>query len=60
MGIDVGLNRISPVDWELGKRRGRFRYTGQIVAVTLLAGELAPDRGPALREQLRELGMAIQ
>jgi arylsulfatase len=60
MGIDVGLNRISPVDWALGERHGVFRYTGNLRTVTFVAGEPAPDQGPELGERLRRLGMSLQ
>ena len=60
MGIDVGLNRASPVVWELRERHGLFPYTGTLETVTIVPGEPAPDRGPRLIEELRRVGLALQ
>jgi arylsulfatase len=62
METDIGINRISPVDWDLGQRRGVFRYSGRLRTVTFTPGEKAPGRGPDQLEQLRQLAetMALQ
>ena len=60
MALDVGLNRLSPVDWDLGQRKGTYRYTGRINKVTITPGPLAPGQGPELRERLHQLAMALQ
>jgi arylsulfatase len=41
-GIDVGINRRSPVSWPLFERHGSFRYTGVIEALTYVPGPYAP------------------
>ena len=46
-GIDIGIDRRSPVSWELYERHGPFPYTGRLTSVTYTPGELAPD-APAL------------
>jgi arylsulfatase len=39
-GIDVGIDRRSPVSWDLFERRGPFPYTGRLVAVRYEPGEI--------------------
>ncbi len=46
-GIDIGIDRRSPVSWELYERHGPFPYSGRLTSVTYTPGELAPD-APAL------------
>lgn len=41
-GIDVGIDRRSPVSWEIYERHGTFRYTGELHNVTYVPGELTP------------------
>ena len=55
-GIDVGIDRGSPVVWG----RGTFPYTGQIESVSYLPGELAPDSPVAILDVLRELGRKFE
>ena len=55
-GIDVGIDRRSPVSWELYERHGPFPFTGQLHAVTYIPGELAPDAGSRFVDLVRELG----
>jgi hypothetical protein len=40
-GIDIGLDRRSPVSWPLYERHGCFRYTGSLSWVSYLPGEPA-------------------
>ena len=42
-GLDIGLDRRAPVDWELYQRQGTFRYTGVIHELVIEFGALAPD-----------------
>jgi arylsulfatase len=42
-GINVGIDRRSPVSWDLHTRHGTFRYSGAIRGVTYTAGAYAPD-----------------
>jgi len=54
-GIDVGADRRSPVHWELGRREGSFRYSGQLDSVRYEPGPLLVDRATRIA-RLRELG----
>lgn len=40
-GIDIGLDRRSPVSWPVYERHGSFRYTGSLASVTYFPGEPA-------------------
>jgi arylsulfatase A-like enzyme len=42
-GLDIGLDRRAPVDWELRERHGVFRYGGTIAEVVIESGPFAPD-----------------
>ncbi len=57
-GIDVGLDRRSPVSWAVYERHGPFRYTGgdRLRSVTYTPGDLAPDAGAQWLDVLREAG----
>jgi arylsulfatase len=59
-GIDVGIDRRSPVSWELHERHGTFPWTGELRAVTYTPGEPAPDAGSNFLELLREIGMRYE
>jgi arylsulfatase A-like enzyme len=59
-GIDVGIDRRSPVSWELYTRRRSFPFSGRLVAVTFVPGERAPDAPERRLEQARELGLGLQ
>ncbi|MGD0242308.1 MAG: arylsulfatase [Streptosporangiaceae bacterium] len=41
-GIDVGIDRKSPVSWPLYERHGPFRYRGTLESVTYQPGDPAP------------------
>ena len=41
-GIDVGINRRSPVSWPVFERHGSFPYSGALEAVTYVPGPYAP------------------
>ena len=41
-GIDVGIDRRSPVSWPVFERHGSFPYTGELEAVTYVPGPYAP------------------
>src|SRR5262249_13127200 len=58
--LHVGLNRRSPVSWELHERHGTFPYTGALRSVTYTPSAVAPDRGPQLVAQLREAGLRYE
>jgi arylsulfatase len=59
-GIDVGVDRRSPVSWPLFQRHGAFAYSGVIEYVRYVPGELAPDGPGALRDILVQLGLAFE
>ncbi len=55
-GIDVGIDRRSPVSWDVFERHGPFPFSGELTAVTYTPGDLAPDAGSRFVELVRELG----
>ncbi len=59
-GIDVGLDRRSPVSWELSEARGAAAFTGSLAAVTYTPGEPAPDAGTRFLDLLREIGLRYE
>jgi hypothetical protein len=59
-GIDVGIDRRSPVSWEIYERFGPFPYTGTLRAVTYTPGESAPDAPVHLMPMLREMGLKFE
>ncbi|HEX2578177.1 MAG TPA: sulfatase-like hydrolase/transferase, partial [Aquihabitans sp.] len=59
-GIDVGIDRRSPVSWALAERHGTFAFTGDLRAVTYTPGEPAPDAGSRFVDLLREIGMRYE
>jgi arylsulfatase len=54
-GIDVGIDRRSPVSWERYSSDGTFAFTGKLISVTYKPGPHAPGVGPERLEQLRKL-----
>lgn len=58
-GIDVGIDRRSPVDWEVFERHGPFPYSGVIHSVRYEPGEHAPDAPVKMIDTLRELSAAF-
>ena len=59
-GIDVGIDRRSPVSWEIYERFGPFPYTGALHSVTYTPGEPAPDAPVRMMDMLREIGAAFE
>ena len=66
-GIDVGIDRRSPVSWEIYERFGPFPYTGALDSVTYTPGEPGPDAparhdGHAARDgrRLRVSGLSVR
>jgi arylsulfatase A-like enzyme len=55
-GINVGIDRRSPVDWARSVADGPFAYTGTINSVRYEPGELAPDNGARFVDFLRSMG----
>ncbi len=42
-GLDIGIDRRGPVEWELFERRGAFKYSGTINDVVVDSRGFAPD-----------------
>ena len=59
-GIDVGIDRRSPVDWQIYEKHGPFPYSGSLTAVTYEPGEMSPHSGDQFLEMLREMGAAYE
>ncbi|MEZ5208278.1 MAG: arylsulfatase [Acidimicrobiales bacterium] len=59
-GIDVGLDRRSPVHWDLARRHGTFPYTGRIAGVTYTPGAPAADAPVNLVDVLRTMGARFE
>ena len=59
-GIDVGIDRRSPVSWDVYERHGPFPFTGELTAVTYTPGELAPDAGSRFVDLVRDLGLRYE
>jgi arylsulfatase len=59
-GIDVGIDRGSPVSWDRYDAEGTFAWTGTLHGVTWTPGDHAPGAGPQARERQREIGMAFE
>ena len=55
-GIDVGIDRKSPVSWDLYQQFGPFPYSGELRAATYTPGEHAPDSPVHMIGMLRDLG----
>lgn len=59
-GIDIGIDRGSPVSWERYDAHGTFAWTGDLHSVTWVPGEHAPGTGPETLTKQREIGMAFE
>ncbi len=59
-GIDVGMDRRSPVCWDLYERHGSFPYSGALVSVTYRPGRAAKYNPENIVEALRAAGRAAQ
>lgn len=59
-GIDIGIDRRSPVSWDLYTRHGAFPYSGIITAVTYTPTHISPDETERRIEELRALGSALE
>jgi arylsulfatase len=55
-GIDVGIDRRSPVSWAVYERHGPFPFTGALRSATYTPGAPAPDAGAAFIDLLKEMG----
>jgi arylsulfatase len=59
-GIDVGIDRRSPVSWAVYQRFGPFPFTGALRSVRYEPGEPAPDAPERMLEMLREMGARFE
>jgi arylsulfatase A-like enzyme len=59
-GIDLGIDRSSPVDWERYERFGPFRFSGTIHSVRYTPGDIAPDSPSNFLEFLRDWGAKFE
>ena len=59
-GIDVGIDRRSPVSWDRYLAWGSNRFTGELTAATWTPGERAPDAGDRFADLLREIGLKYE
>ncbi len=55
-GIDVGIDRRSPVSWDIHQRHGNFTYTGTLHSAHWEPGEVAGPSGAALVDILKKIG----
>lgn len=59
-GIDVGIDRRSPVSWALYERHGAFPYSGRLHHVTYRPGAAAPYEPQHLVEAIQAAGQAAE
>ncbi|HYI60791.1 MAG TPA: arylsulfatase [Acidimicrobiales bacterium] len=59
-GIDVGIDRRSPVVWRLYQAHGPYPYTGALTSVTYQPGDRPPDAPAHLLPVLREMGLRYE
>lgn len=59
-GIDVGIDRRSPVSWSIYERFGPFPWSGTLHRVHIEPGELAPDSPVNMLDLLREMGAKFE
>jgi arylsulfatase A-like enzyme len=59
-GIDVGIDRRSPVSWSLYQRHGCFRFTGSLTAATYTPSPITDEKLGEILATMRELAMALE
>jgi arylsulfatase len=59
-GIDVGIDRRSPVSWDRFLAHRSNRFTGELTAATWTPGESAPDAGDRFIDLLRQIGLKYE
>ncbi|MFN8052693.1 MAG: arylsulfatase [Acidimicrobiales bacterium] len=59
-GIDVGIDRRSPVLWSIYEEHGPYPFTGAIDHVTYTPGPPAPDAPQNMVELLRSMGARFE
>ncbi|KHL19380.1 UNVERIFIED_CONTAM: arylsulfatase [Mumia flava] len=58
-GIDVGLDRPGPVDWDVYQRHGAYRWSGTLRTVRYLPGPRAGYDPAAVAEAERDVALAF-
>jgi arylsulfatase len=59
-GIDVGIDRRSPVSWSMHQRHGTFPFSGVLHQVAYQPGAAAPDSPENFLEMLRDWGRSFE
>ena len=59
-GIDVGIDRKSPVLWDLYLQHGPYPFSGRLRSATYTPGDPAPDAPVNLVELLRTMGARFE
>jgi arylsulfatase A-like enzyme len=59
-GIDVGIDRGGPVDWQRYLAHGPFPFSGTLHSVRYEPGELSPDAPARFTDMLREWGAKFE
>lgn len=59
-GIDVGIDRRSPVAWDVYERFGSFAYSGSLSHARYEPGEPGPDSPEALMDVIRQMGARFE
>ena len=59
-GIDVGIDRRSPISWSIFEQFGPFAYTGTLHRVRYVPGEPGPDSPDRLIEVIRQMGARFE
>ncbi len=59
-GIDVGIDRRSPVSWSVYERHGPFPFSGALESVAYTPGAPAPDSPVDLMDVLRDWGRRFE
>lgn len=59
-GIDIGIDRRSPVSWPVYERHGPFAFSGVLHHVDYLPGTPAPDSPENFLEMLAEWGRTFE
>ena len=59
-GIDVGIDRRSPVSWERYRRHRSFPYTGRLNWVRWEPGDASPEDPEQFADLLREMNQQYE
>lgn len=59
-GIDVGVDRRSPVSWRIYQQHGTFPFSGRLRSVTYTPGPEAPDSPTSFIDVLKEWGRRFE